>query len=287
MQENTMKPKRILCLICAALCLFFCACSARSGYSAKPGNVDLKEEMNSEVFSPDVPKDSNDTRKIITEIGMQVETKDFDGLIDSVRARVSELGGYIGASNTYTRGGGRYASFTLRIPARAASQVEETIRARADVLSRSENSTDVTLTYIDTQARIDALESEKEALGAILEKAKALEEILQVRDRLTDVIAELEASRTKLKQMDNLIEYTTVNLQISEVEAYRPAEDRSVWEEIGDNIRDGFGNVGYALERLFVFALSSIPYLVRPAALALIILLIVFIVSRSKKKSKK
>ena len=96
------------------------------------------------------------SRKLIRDVTLEVETREFDSLLAQISERVSELGGYIESSQVSgvslnARGGvrDRDASLKARIPADKLDSFLESVETEANVVSRQENVTDITLTYSD------------------------------------------------------------------------------------------------------------------------------------------
>ena len=118
------------------------------------------------------------------------------------------------------------------------------------VTHREIRTEDVTLNYVDMESRIEALKIEKKSLEKLLGEAKNLTDLFSIQERLTEVIYEIESYESQLRTYDNLIDYTTVTIYISEVERTIAAENQSIWQEIGTNIS--------TMPR--ISALSLLPY---------------------------
>lgn len=228
-------------------------------------------------------------RKIIERVHISVQTKEFDALIEKLNAEISTIGGYVENSsisgNGYGDVSGRYADFTVRIPADASDAFSAFVSENSTVTNKEVETEDVTLSYVDMESRVSALETEKATLERLLAEAGTMADVISIQDRLTEVIYEIESVKSKLRTYDNLIEYTTVTIQISEVERVDVVEKQTVWEEIKTNLVENFENVGHGFERFFVFIVSSIPYLLVIGGLVAIIL-VVIVVYRRKKNGK-
>ena len=107
-----------------------------------------------------------------------------------------------------------------------------------------------------------ALETEKASLEKLLAAAETLEDIIKIQDRLTDVIYEIESYQSQLRTYDNLIDFTTITIYISEVEKVSVVEEQTVWQEIGTKLSNNFSDIGDGAVAIFVFLVSNIPYLV-------------------------
>ncbi len=231
-----------------------------------------------------------DGRKIIETRNLMVQTKEFDTLISNIKLQISTLGGYIENSSVNGREfdstRNRSATFTIRIPASKTNEFAKFVSENSVVTNESISTKDVTLTYVDMESRVSALEAEKAALEKLLDNAATMTDIVSVRNKLTDVIYEIESYKSQLRTYDNLIEYSTVIISIYEVERTVIVEKQTTWEKIGTNLKTNFENVWLGCVNVFIFIISAIPYLI-PIALGLTIVVIIIRAKIKKKKSAK
>lgn len=248
-------------------------------------SLDVPNTNNSsEVFD----KDSNiatSNRKIIEKYNMRVETTDFDNFLITLKKEVSSLGGYIEQSSI-DNGNFRSADFVIRIPQKSGENFTKFVDENSNTIYSETETTDITLTYVDIESRIKSYEIQKAKLEELLQNATNLSDILEIQDKLTSVIYQIESYTSQIKTYDNLIDYTTVNLNIDEVKKETPAEDISVWERISLNLQNGFENVGDFLTNSFVFFISSIPYLLLFGIPAIVLIIIITIITKKKNKKK-
>lgn len=226
-------------------------------------------------------------RKIIERVYMDVETKEFDILIEKLTEEVTALGGYIESSsvsgNSYGYDDNRYAEFVFRIPTGKDQSFSAFVSNNGTVVNKRIETDDVTLSYIDMESRVKALETEKESLEKLLEASGSLEEIITVRSRLTDVIYEIESYQSQLRMYDNLIEYTTITVSVREVDRETIIEEQTAWEEIGTNLSDNLRNLKDGAVDLFIFFVSNIPFFVIIGGAAVIVIVVVKRVRRRRK----
>lgn len=285
-----MKCKKLLALLLAALLLTasFAGCAAESKDSYAGGS--------SEAAPGDGIYDSGSgtsnvvtDRKLIRRISLDAETEDMDTLLGSLDAKVAELGGYVesrsvrSGSNYASYKQNRYATLTIRIPAERLDEFVTHVGGISNVTSSSENTEDVTLNYVATESRMKALQAEEERLLALIDGAANLSELLELEKRLTEVRTELERVTSQLKLYDNLVDYGTVDLSISEVVQYTPTEEPTFWERISTGFTDSLKNLGVILTELVIFFVCALPYLIPLAVIGGIVLLIVKLVSKKKK----
>ncbi|MBR6595655.1 MAG: DUF4349 domain-containing protein [Oscillospiraceae bacterium] len=228
-------------------------------------------------------------RKLIRTIRMDAETEDLTTLLDSLTARITELGGYVESQelyngSAYSNRRYRYLTVTVRIPAEKADEFVAQVGENANVVSSSETVDDVTLQYVDTESQIKALETEQARLIELLAQAQNLDEILQIEARLTDVRYELERYASYLRSLENQISYATIHLDITEVTEYTPVveEAPTTWQRIGRGFGKSLQSLGKLAKELFIFIIVISPYL-----LVLAVLVTVTLVLRRRYAAKK
>jgi hypothetical protein len=205
-------------------------------------------------------------RKLIRNISMNVETNEFETLISSLQARITQLGGYTEQSdmsgnslNSNGRPDPRYASITARIPVNQIDGFITTVETNGNVTSKSESTQDVTLQYSDLESKKKSLEIEQQKLWEFLEKAESIDTVITLEQRLSDIRYQLESMESQLRLYDNQVDYSTVYLSISEVTTLTPTAPESA----GDRIQKGFVNnlmiLKNVMSSLLIGILSTIP----------------------------
>ena len=218
------------------------------------------------------------SRKLIRDVTLEVETREFDSLLAQISERVSELGGYMESSQVSgvslnARGGARDrdASLKARIPADKLDSFLESVETEANVVSRQENVTDITLTYSDVESRKKSLEIEQERLWELLEQADSMDAVVALEARLSEVRYELESMTSKLRLYDNQVAYSTVDILIWEVGEYTPRDEETVGERIQKGFSDSLEALAEGAEDLVVWIASSSPILLVLAIAAILL----------------
>lgn len=247
-----------------------------------------REENYATSTAPEVPESGSSVaanRKLIRRVSLTVETEAYDDLLNKVEQMIAAAGGYIESMDAYTRysSTSRNASITIRIPVDRLDAFTRDMGEVSNVINRSESTQDVTLTYVDMQSRKEALTIEQERLMVLLEKADTLADLLEIESRLTEVRYQLESIESQLRTYDNLVDYATVSLSISEVEVLTDIAEKGFWEKIGDGFLNSLSGLWGALKSLFSFLLIASPYLFIFLIVPLVILLI-FLKRRKKNR---
>ena len=221
-------------------------------------------------------------RKLIKTVNISAESQDYTNVVTSLDQKIAELGGYVESREQYN-GSRRSCYVIIRIPADVLDLLVEHVETNANITSSTESAVDVTLEYVDTEAKVKSLETEQARLMELLAEAKNLSEILEIQSRMSDVTYELERYASRLRSLENQVSYATVNLSLREVEILTPKETPSIWERIGSGFTRNLESLVEDLGDIFVWVIATSPYLLVWA----IIGTCVFFVARKVKKPVK
>ncbi|MBQ9990304.1 MAG: DUF4349 domain-containing protein [Lachnospiraceae bacterium] len=229
-------------------------------------------------------------RKMIRTVDMNVETENYDQLMEEIEARVNELGGYIEFKEAYHGNqynvGNRSASLQVRIPADRMDEFTGKVKEAANVVRESESVEDVTLTYVDLESHKKMLVAEQERLLELLEEAQSIEDIIALESRLSEVRYQIESMEAQLRTYDNLVDYSTINLYIQEVERYTPEPQEGALDRIKSGFSENVYRVGNGIWNFIIEFIIAIPLLVVWAIIVLIIVLLVLRIRNSQEKRK-
>lgn len=294
-----MKLRKCLAILMGVLLLLsFTGCGAamdkaENGMIAPGAMGDdymVKEEVSADAeMSSALPEN----RKLIQTVSLNVETEDLDAVLTQVDSRIAELGGYIEQSNVQNGSaysGRRYrrASLTVRIPAKDLDAFIDKVGDITNIVSSQKSVEDVTLSYVATESRLKALQTEEVRLLELLAQAETMDDLLTVESRLTDVRTELEQVSSALRVYDNQVDYATIHLDVDEVTEYTEVtEPETVWQRIGTGFKKSLKGVGSFFREAFVFVIVASPYLVVIAAVAVGVTLLVRYFMRAKNKKQK
>ena len=272
--------KRLFALTLALL-LLLTGCGAKSESTmdeAAPAAPAATEAVMEEAVYEETKAETGsstvipENQKLIRTVYMDAETQSMTDLLAWMDGRVATLGGYYEQKSVYRRGsrddGSYYHSgdFMIRIPAENLDQFVSQVGDNANVTSTSESTENVTLTYVSTQSRVEALETEQKRLLELLENAETMEDLLTIEARLTDVRWELENYASQLRVLDNQVNYSTIHLSVWEVDEPTVIVERTVWQKIGDGFSENAGDMWDGLVNFFIWLITAIPYLI-PLAL--------------------
>lgn len=256
-------------------------------YSVDPAEVtdDVAED------GAATPQVEDTSRKLIKNVNLSVETETFDELLATITEKTESFSGYIEESYTYNGSnyygrGTRNASMTIRIPAQQLDTFLSSVSEVSNVISRNDSVSDVTLQYVDMESHKKALTAEQDRLLELLEQAESVEDIITIESRLSDVRYQIESMESQLRTLQNQVSYSTVYLDIQEVEKLTPVEEQTRGEMIKEGFVDSLYGVGNGLLDFGTAVIIDLPYLVVWAAVILLVILIIRLF-RKRRKNKK
>lgn len=233
-------------------------------------------------------------RKVIRTVHMSCESTEYEESAAFIIDTLAAFGGYVEESafegTTQKQNGRRSAKYVMRVPAEKLDEFLSALHASdgIHILSEQSSSNEITAAYYDTVTRIATLNAEKDSLTAMLAgftDYKDISAMLEVQQRLYDVIEEIEALQTQLNLYDSKVAMSTVTLSLSEVLTLTPEEEPSFSERIGSAFTESWQNFSEVCQGLAVAIVYVFPALVIPLA-GLSIILIVSAIRKSKKNRK-
>ena len=135
---------------------------------------------------------------------LRLRVREVPKAIDAVEKLAKRRGGYLVVRED--------SRITVRVPsAKFDDALDELVRL-GDLVHRNVSIEDVTDLYFDMQTRMKNLEVVKKRLEDLLEKAKTVEESLEVQRELERVTLSLESMRGKLKLLAELVMFSTITV---------------------------------------------------------------------------
>ena len=249
------------------------------------------EEGESETLDPEAF-----TEKIIYSGHVRLQTTAFDDTLAQLEKAVANCGGFVQDSSvdgsTRTMADGttavvdRWAYYTVRVPADQFEAFLNDTDGIGNVISSSRSQENVTTQYTDYEARLESLNIQEERLLAMLEESGDLESLIALEARLSEVRYEIESIQRNLRSLDQRIAYSTVNLEIQEVEVYTPTVpvQRTFGQKLSDAFADGWSGFVAFLSALTLALASALPGLVLLAIVVVVAIVVLRTVLRRRKK---
>jgi hypothetical protein len=228
--------------------------------------------MGGSDFAPEV-EDRMITKN--SSLSLEVKGGEFKLADSKVKSIVSSSDSIVLNESLNTRKNGNkeefYASYSIKVESSKLDSVVSQLREIGKVTYFTENANDITGSYTNREIE---LEVERERLLRYQEMYNSAEKIsdkIELNDRIFNQERTIKYLEDSLKNMDQRVDYSTINLNISEKYSY----SNIALVKLSDLVRSFVNSVNALLKFLFVI----IPFA--------IVGWIIYLVSRNKKNSKK
>lgn len=308
-----MKFKNLLCMLMAmVLLLSFAGCgSAKSEglspsnnkdlgvYSGKSEMEDVKYEMSSSVEDltggmgyDKVEENGNYEEKLIYTVSIAAQTKEFDTALAAIRSHIKALGGYEESVSTTGAGYGsesyytRRATLRLRIPSGSLDGFLDSVKTMVNVTSENIGMNNATEEYYDLEARLAVLREEQAAYEKMMGEAKDTNSLLKIKDRLYNVISEIESAKSRMNVIDSRSDYSTVTISLEEVKEIKPVTTpkTSFGARISESFRESWIDFAEGFEDFTVWFIGVIPTFLVLAVIGGGVAVLVIVSGRKHKK---
>ena len=297
-----MKKTRLLALALAALLLLACiGCSASSNGAAydtaasepqyanteeakyemlaeEPAAAEVESVTTAGYDSADaVSYDesvSDYTAKIIYSASLCIQTTEFDEAVAALERMTASFGGFVERSDVSgdisyeadgsTRVVNRWGYYTLRVPCGRFEEFLTQTQGLGNVLSSSKYAENVTSTYTDYEARLSSLYTQEDRLLSMLEQSEDVDSLIALEQRLADVRYEIESIERNLRNLDMQISYSTVSVDLQEVEVYTPTApvQRTFGEKLSDAFASGWRGFTRGIQSFVIGMAEALPALI-------------------------
>jgi hypothetical protein len=203
-------------------------------------------------------------RKIIRNGELHVVVKRYDPARRAIEDLVQQAGGYVSSSQVnHSLGQVSSATLVLRVPSGKFDSLRERIAGLGTLERESTSSQDITEDYFDLKARLDnARKLEGRLLEIMAKQAGKLADLLAVERELARVREEIERFEGKLRLFDNLVDLSTLTVQLSVQERYVPPRAPSLGEDARDVLRGSWEALRGFFRGLLLAAVALLPWLI-------------------------
>jgi len=272
-------------IVLSALAIAGCASRAKLAPSPMPAAMEIAAEADRGAQEPAAAKSSAvaglpQERMIVRTVDMELIVHDTAASLESVRALVAEVDGYIASSHSWHEEGVLAARLTIRVPAGDLETVLEKLRALGQVESESQSSEEVTDEYVDLQARLKNLELAEQELQELLktrQETGKTEDILEVYRELTNIRGQIEQIKGRMQYLENMTALATINLTLTPDALAQPVVIGG-WQPQGtvrDAVRTLIKTVQFLVDASIWIVIYIIPTLILLAAPFVVLALII------------
>lgn len=298
-----MKIKKLLILPLCTLLLTGCGSAIGSteaiSYSndfgmEKSANYDIAESASVDM-GPEVSNESLTQADLVKETAMIIKNARLSVKVDTLEAfdanlleKLDKFGGYVenneinDFSNEFDTT--RESYYTLRVPQKNLDTFLSGVEEISNITTKSIDTQDVSLEYIDVKAHIDALENEKEKLNSLLDSAETLSDVLDIQDRISNIQYQLDSQYSQKKYLENKVSYSTVNITALQEREVKNSIRKFADIDFGEQMYSGFVS---ALS-MIVNIISALPSIIIASTFGILFITIIVKIFQKifKKKNK-
>jgi hypothetical protein len=245
--------------------------------------VNSGSELYTEAGSADASAIQVISTKLIKNAALQIEVEKgtFEKIFFQVASLADQNNGYVSNSQSYSDSEGNMTSgqITIRVDKANFDVVLNKVKAMGKVLNVNITVSDVTQEYVDNESRLKNLDSQRTSLLKLMDKSVTVKDSIEIQRELSNVEGQIEVIKGRQNYLDNLIGYSTIDVNLAEPQAITESNEGGF---IGAIRRGATG----ALTVLRVIATGLIaisPLLV----LAGIVLIIIWQSLRSRNRKRK
>jgi hypothetical protein len=202
----------------------------------------------------------NVERKIVRRANIRVRVENLETAEIAVNGLMEKYGAY--AASTFADENSR--RYTIRVPSAVYREFLAGTAGMGKVITRTESAEDVTLRYYDLEGRLGTNKELLKTFQAYLGKAKNIEEILSVEERIAELQSEIDSTGKDLRRLSNDVDYSIVELNI-----FESGVAVTQYPTLLDNVKGLFRGFAEFLSVLLVILIGIVVYGI-PIALLLV-----------------
>ena len=173
----------------------------------------------------------------------------------------------------------------IRVPKDKVLAFKSELDGIGNIINESTTKEDVTKQYRDSKSRLKVVEIKEERILALLAKAEKIEDIIKLENQLSETIYEKESLKAELINIDDQVDFSTLEINIQEVE--KLTNQDTVKTSFGTRVANAFNNSLFSFKKTLEGLIISIIYILPFAVIIAIIIYFVVKLLRKKDKLKK
>lgn len=220
-------------------------------------------------------------RKIIRNADLTVEVENFDKAYQKLEFIIAGIGYvqetkinkekyYISEKEVFTTKG----TIIIRVDADKFGDVLKDVKGLGLLLDENIKSDDVTDQFFDIESRLRLLRYEESRLEEYLKKITDPDTIFKTEARLTEIRHEIESLTGNLNKLSNLVQLSTITINMSEKLPAAGEHAKSYWQKLGSSFTESFKGVIRFCGEFLIVIVGALPVLV----LIFIVAVIAFVI---------
>jgi hypothetical protein len=205
-----------------------------------------------------IPKQEVNKKKIIRDGRMGIKVADLPKSKQQIDVLLKNNAGYYDNENLTNNDYESVYSLKIRIPADHFDPFISGLESGIGEITFKEISArDVTDQFIDLETRLANKKNYLLRYNDLLKQAKKISEILEIETKIRELEEEIESTVGRLKYLGDQVEYSTLDLTVSQHKAYKynPVQR----EKFMERIKQSFSGGWFGLVDFFIFLIKIWP----------------------------
>ena len=231
-------------------------CSHDKSLSTTPKSVgDYKEESEPEMIESkkqttlmQIEEDGESAENLTSKITNQIiKTGYLNFEVDSIKKAklkvdqiLDSVNGYYENEQFHSYGQRNKYQLKIRIPNDRFDTFIDLLEAdTGNLLSKNISAKDVTEEFVDINIRLESNLAYLNQYKEILKKAKTIEEILEVQERIRYISTEIDSKKGRLKYLADQVKYSTLSVELTQKVVYKKPSN-PFFSRIANAFENGF-----------------------------------------------
>ena len=216
--------------------------SAEENYGEDVNATD--DDMSSDNFVS--AQDEN--QKLVYSGNITFNSSDLDKTYKEVMAKMNEFDGKLESANQYEN----EIILSVRIKKDNFIKFFESLKdVNGDVVNSSLSVDDMTKQYVNNARKLETLQAEYDDLKNLMSKAETVDEVLTIRDRLSDLAYQMDSLEQNNNDIDYDANFSTINITIEK--AYTGSYGKLPF---GKQLKEAFLNSVELIEDFILFLVN-------------------------------
>ncbi len=218
----------------------------RAGEGSRYSNIDSMLEPN---------------RMVIRNGSIDVQVQDVRKSVDDTTQLIAAFGGYVEQSSFSMSGDEPMATMMIRVPSKKFEAALNTLRSYGEMTAENLTGEDVTAQAVDINARIKVLRQEEEQYRIMMKSAKRMDDILSVKNRITNVRMQIESLTAQHKTLSTLSAMASLQVRFHTgqlLASHTPGQGKWMDGTV-DSATDVLKSVGKVIAQGLIFFLILTP----------------------------
>ena len=173
-------------------------------------NEKLEDDQSPKVFQ----KANTDWDKKMIKTGtLNIQADIYQQYDKTLRVVVQQWGGYIASEKENATEDKKENAVTIKVPVQYFDDAMQQLSAgKGKVMDKEITTSDVTGEYADTRARMEAKKRTRMRYVDILQKAKKVQDVLDVEKEINAMQEDIEATEARVNYLQHSAAYSTIHL---------------------------------------------------------------------------